>query len=92
MCAWFGTFNSGLRESVKILWCYFRVACWKCASQRPSNIAGFCALEHNQAKLSKFPGLHLQRSVDNVSSSYLLRLFVYGFEAMELIPTKTLGL
>ena len=92
MCAWFGTFNSGLRESVKILCSYFRVECQKCASQRPSNIAGFRALEHNQAKLSKFPGLHLQCSGDNVSSSYLLRLFVYGFEALEFIRIETRGL
>ena len=92
MCAWFGTFNSSLRESVKILRSYLRVECRKCASQHPLNIAGFCTLDHNQAKLSKFPGLHLQRSVDNVSSSYLLRLFVYGFEAMEVIPTETRGL
>ena len=75
MCAWFGTFNSSLRESVKILCSYFRVECQKCVSQRPSNMASFRALEHNQAKLSKFPGLHLQRSVDDVSSSYLLRFF-----------------
>ena len=53
---------------------------------------GFRALEHNQAKLSKFPGLHLQRSFDTVSSSYLMRLFVYGFEAMELIRIETRGL
>ena len=92
MCERFGTFKSGLRESAKILCSCFRVECWKCASQRLLNIAGFCALEHNQAKLSKFPSLHLQRSVDNVSSSYLLRLFVYGFEAMEVIPTETLEL
>ena len=58
-------------------------------SQRPSNIVGFRALEHNQAKLSKFPSLHLQRSVDNVSSSYLMRSFVYGFEALELIRIET---
>ena len=53
---------------------------------------GFRTLEHNQAKLCKFPGLHLQRSVDNVSSSYLFRLFVYGLEAMELIRIETRGL
>ena len=76
MCAWSGTFNSGLRESVQILCSYFWVGCWKCASQHPLNIAGFRALEYNQAKLSKFLGLQLQRSVDTVSSSYLLRLFV----------------
>ena len=85
----FGTFSSGLRQSVKILCSYFRVECRRCASQRPSNIAGFGALEHNQAKVSKFPGLHLQRLFGNVSSSYLLRSFVYMFEASELIRTET---
>ena len=92
MCAWIGTFNSGLRESVKILCSYFRVECQKCVSQRPSNMASFRALEHNQAKLSKFPGLHLQRSIDTFSSSYLVRLFIYRFQAMEVIPTETCGL
>ena len=61
-------------------------------SQRPSNIVGFRTLEHNQAKLSKFSGLHLQRSVDNVSSSYLFRLFVFGFAAMELLRYAPRGL
>ena len=88
----FSTLSSGLRESVKILYSYFRVECRRCASQHPSNIAGLGALEHNQAKLSKFPGLHLQRSFDNVSSSYLLRSFVYVFETLELICIETRGL